>query len=65
MYRFLMVKLLAQLEGIGFVAVLGRSEFPGSAAALVSVEVFMERKASLQADVKAEMVCVGKEAQRL
>jgi excisionase family DNA binding protein len=30
---------------------LGRSEFPGSAAALVSVEVFMERKTSVQADV--------------
>jgi excisionase family DNA binding protein len=31
--------------------VLGRSEFPGSAATLVGVEVFMERKTSVQAGV--------------
>jgi len=37
--------LLAQLGETEFVAVLGRSEFPGSAAALVSVEVFMEEYA--------------------
>jgi excisionase family DNA binding protein len=45
MCRFLIARLLAQLEEVAFVAALDGSECPGFAAVRVSAEVFMKQDA--------------------